>query len=109
MAKEIRITNGDKEYILTFTRKSIETMEKKGFKASDLTDYPMSVLPALFAGAFIAKHPFVKKDVVDAIFDHIKNKAELINKLSEMYNEPILAMLDEPEDDEGEWNWEADK
>ena len=32
---------------------------------------------------------------------------ELIGKLAEMYNEPISALVDEPEENEGNLNWTA--
>ena len=35
------------------------------------------------------------------------NKGELIGKLAEMYNEPILALVDEPEENEGNLDWTA--
>lgn len=107
MSKQLNFTYQDKEYCLEFTRKSVEQMERNGFVASDIQDKPMTVLPALFAGAFLANHRFVKKDVVDEIFMKMKNKSELIGKLSEMYNEPIMALVDEPEEDEGNVDWTA--
>ena len=107
MNKQLKFTYQDKEYCLEFTRKSVETMERQGFVASDITDKPMTVLPALFAGAFLANHKFIKTEVVDEIFSKMTNKSELIGKLSEMYNEPILALVDEPEDVEGNVDWTA--
>jgi len=107
MAKRIVFEFEGQEYTLEFTRKSIETMERQGFVASDIVEKPMTTLPTLFAGAFLAHHRYVKKDVVDAIFNRMTNKQELINKLAEMYNEPILALVDEPEEDEGNVIWEA--
>lgn len=107
MAKQIKFEFEGKEYTLEFTRKSIETMERQGFRASDITEKPVSTLPALFAGAFLAHHKFVKRDVIDRIFDKMTNKQELIGKLAEMYNEPIEALLDEPEEDEGNVKWGA--
>ena len=107
MAKQINFEFEGKEYILEFTRKSIELMEKQGFIASEITEKPMLTLPTLFAGAFLAHHKFVKRDVVDRIFDKMTNKQELIGKLAEMYNEPIMALMDEPDGDEGNVNWEA--
>jgi hypothetical protein len=107
MAKQITFEFEGKEYVLEFTRKSIETMEKQGFIASEITEKPVSTLPALFAGAFLAHHRFVKRDVIDRIFDKLTNKQELIGKLAEMYNEPIEALIDEPEEDEGNVKWGA--
>ena len=107
MNKQLKFTYQDKDYCLEFTRKSVEQMEKNGFIASSIQDKPMTVLPALFAGAFLANHRFVKKEVIDEIFAKMTNKTELIGKLSEMYNEPILALVDEPEENEGNVDWTA--
>jgi hypothetical protein len=107
MAKQLRFTYQDKEYVLEYNRRSVETMEKKGFVASDVEKKPVSVLPALFAGAFLANHRYVKQEVIDAIYSKMTNKQELIGKLAEMYNEPIMALVDEPEESEGNLDWTA--
>lgn len=107
MNKQLRFTYQDKEYVLEYTRKSVEIMEKKGFVASDIETKPVTVLPALFAGAFLANHKFVKQDVIDEIFSKLTNKTELISKLAEMYNEPILALVDEPDESAGNVDWTA--
>jgi hypothetical protein len=107
MNKQLQFTYQDKDYCLEFTRKSVETMERNGFVASDIEVKPMTVLPALFRGAFLANHRFEKAEVIDKIFASMTNKSELINKLSEMYNEPILTLVDEPEESEGNVKWTA--
>jgi hypothetical protein len=107
MSKTIEFTHKNKDYTLEFTRKAIEIMERQGFVASDIEKKPMTILPTLFGGAFIANHPTAKREVVDDIFSRIKNKQDLIGKLSEMYNEPILALRDEPVEDEGNIEWGA--
>lgn len=108
MAKTLTLTHGDKEYTLEFTRKTVAQMERNGFIAGDIDDKPMTCLPALFAGAFLAHHPWVKKDVIDEIYDNLPRKNELIGKLAEMYNEPIMSLLDEPDPErEGNADWAA--
>ena len=107
MAKQLRFTYQEKEYVLEYTRKSVEAMEKKGFVASDIETKPVTVLPALFAGAFLANHRYEKPEVIEAIYKSRTNKQELIGKLAEMYNEPIMALLEEPEESEGNSNWTA--
>ena len=107
MAKQLRFTYQDKEYVLEYTRKSVETMEKKGFVASDIETKPMTVLPALFAGAFLANHKYVKPEVIEEIYSKLTSKQELIGKLAEMYNEPIMALVDEPQESEGNLDWTA--
>lgn len=107
MSKQLKFTYQDKSYCLEYTRKSVEMMEKNGFVASDIKEKPMTTLPALFAGAFLANHRFVKEDVIDEIFSKMTNKTELIGKLAEMYNEPIMTLIDEPEEAEGNLDWTA--
>lgn len=107
MAKQLILNDKTGDYTLEFNRRSIEQMERMGFVAGDVTDKPMTVLPALFAGAFMKNHRKVKRDVIDSIFSRAKNKQELVGKLAEMYNEPIEALMDEPEEDEGNATWEA--
>lgn len=107
MAKQLKFTYEDKEYTLEFTRITVTEMEKKGFIASEVETKPMSTLPAMFEGAFLAHHRFVKKNVIDEIFAKLTNKEELIGKLAEMYNEPIMALIEEPEADEGNVGWTA--
>ena len=107
MNKQLRFTYQDKEYCLEYTRKTVEMMEKKGFVASDIDTKPMTILPTLFAGAFLANHRFVKPEIIDEIFSKMTNKQELIGKLAEMYNEPIMALLNEPDESEGNLDWTA--
>ena len=107
MAKQLIFTFEDKEYTLEYTRRTFAEMEKKGFVAADITDKPMTTLPDLFAGAFLAHHRFVKREVIDNIYTKLTKKEDLIGKLAEMYNEPIMALVEEPEEDKGNVNWTA--
>lgn len=107
MSKQLRFTYAGNEYCLEYTRKSVETMERNGFVASNITEKPATTLPTLFAGAFLAHHRSVKQTVVDEIFSKMTNKTELIGKLAEMYNEPIMSLIDEPEESEGNVDWTA--
>lgn len=107
MSKTITIKNEGTEYTLEFTRKSIETMERQGFVIGDIKTKPMTTLPTLFAGAFLAHHRFIKRDTVDAIFEKLSNKEKFLEKLAEMYAEPLEALMDEPEESEGNLTWGA--
>lgn len=111
MAKQLTINDPTTgvTYTLEYTRKTVELMEKNGFVAADMEKKPMTTLPALFAGAFLAHHRFVKRDVIDNIFARMTHKGELISALSEMYNDPLLSLLDEPEQEgnEGNLNWKT--
>jgi hypothetical protein len=107
MAKQIIFSYEGKDYTLEYTRRTIKQMEDEGFVAKDIDDRPMTLLPALFAGAFKAHHRFVKQDVIDKIYAAMPNKEELIGKLAEMYNEPIMSLMDEPDEAAGNVDWVA--
>lgn len=107
MAKQIIFTYEGKEYTLEYTRRTIKQMEDEGFVARNIDDKPMTLLPALFAGAFKAHHRLVKPDVIEEIYAHMPNKDKLIEKLAEMYNEPIVSLMEEPEDSAKNVDWMA--
>ena len=107
MAKTITFNFEGTDYTLEFTRRTVAEMERKGFVADDIDIKPMTTLPALFRGSFLAHHRFVKDDVIDRIFSMIPNKSDLIGRLAEMYSEPILTLVSEPEENEGNVNWTA--
>ena len=111
MAKQLTINDPATgvTYTLEYTRKSVAMMEKQGFNISEVDSKPMTMLPALFAGAFLAHHRFVKRDVIDNIFARLTHKDELIGVLGEMYSAPLLSLLDEPkqEDSEGNLTWKS--
>ncbi len=107
MAKVLEFSFDGKDYKLEFTRRTVEEMERRGFIASEVTEKPMTCLPTLFAGAFLAHHRFVPSETIDRIFAAMTHKDELIGKLAEMYNEPIRALVEEPEDGKGNVEWTA--
>ncbi len=109
MAKQLTFTYEDRDYTLEFTRRTVAEMERKGFIASDITEKPMTTLPAMSRGESPLLHPsfFVKQDVINDIYSKLTHKEELIGKLAEMYNEPILSLVEEPEKDEGNLDWTA--
>ena len=101
MNRTITFEYNGKEYTLEFTRKTVQEMDREGFKVQDVDTYPATMIPKLFAGAFKAHHRHLKQPVIDEIFDSISNRYELIEKLAEMYMEPIQALMDEPDEDTG--------
>jgi hypothetical protein len=107
MAKQLSFTYQNKEYVLEYTRRTVEIMERNGFVASDIEKKPVTILPTLFAGAFLANHRFERAEVIEAIYSKMTNREKLIGKLAEMYNEPIKALIDEPEESEGNLDWTA--
>jgi len=108
MSKTMRVTYDGETYTLEYTRESITLMEKQGFRIQDIGEKPMSTLPVLFAGAFLAHHRKIKPGVISKIFEHLPDKEGLIDKLGEMYAEPFEAFFDDPEEGEGNATWGAD-
>ena len=96
MSKQINFTYNGKEYTLEYTRESVKQMEREGFVANDIMTKPMLTLPKLFAGAFKAHHRFdTKQKQIDEIFELFKSKQALVEKLAEMYAEPMETLLDD--------------
>ena len=108
MSRYVEISYKGEKYRLEFTRRSVQIMEQNGFKISELHEKPISTLPELFRGAFYANHRFVKDELIDEIFDSLPQKGELLGKLIELYQMPIRALIDDPdEENEGNASWEA--
>ena len=109
MGKQLKFEYNKKEYTLEYTRESVKQMEREGFVASDVVDKPMLTLPKLFAGAFKAHHRFdTKQKQIDEIFELFTNKQALIEKLAEMYAEPMETLMDDENIDVGNAiAWEA--
>ena len=105
MSKQLNFTYTGVEYTLEFTRRTVAQMEKEGFVADEIQTKPMTMLPTLFAGAFKANHRWVKPELIDEIYSKMKNKGELIGKLAEMYNEPIMALVNEPDESSENLTW----
>ena len=105
MSQQLNFKYNGTEYTLEFTRRTVEQMEREGFVADDIKTRPVTMLPTLFAGAFKAHHRYVKREVIDEIYSKMTNKADLIGKLAEMYNEPIAALIDEPVESSENLTW----
>ncbi len=100
---KINLTYDKKEYVLEYNRQSVKTMEGQGFVLEELTAKPMTMIPLLFAGAFIKNHSGkdgVKRKMVDEIFEEISDKTALMEALMEMYAETLGTLTE----DNGEGN-----
>lgn len=86
MTRKIHFVYKGKKYDLEYTRSSIKEMERKGFKVAEVMDKPISLLPEMFAGAFIANHRFTSRKLIDEMFSKFDDKAELLSALAEMYS-----------------------
>ena len=107
MSKQLKFDYDGKAYTLEYTRRTVQDMERSGFIAEDVSRKPATMLPTLFAGAFLAHHRREKPEKINEIYNHMPNRDGLIGKLVEMYNDPISALLDEPEDVSGNVQWEV--
>lgn len=109
MGKQLNFEYKGKDYTLEYTRESVKQMEREGFIAEDISKKPMLTLPKLFAGAFKAHHKFdTKQKQIDEIFELFTNKQALVEKLAEMYIEPMETLMDNDSVDEGNAiAWEA--
>jgi hypothetical protein len=105
MSKTITIPYNGTEYTLEFNRESVKLMEHAGFSIDQISSKPVTMLPMLFEGAFHMHHRRTDKEAIRKMFDKIKGKDELMAALVELYNEPMKALFDEPEDDEGNVTW----
>lgn len=107
MARKIKFEYNGKKYTLEFNRESVKQMEAQGFKINDIGSTPLTAVQMLFSGAFIMHHKsvFGNKNLCSEIYDHMKNRDELITLLAEMYQEPLLSLFDETEENEGNTSW----
>lgn len=107
MARNVSFEFEGVRYTLEFTRRSVKKMEDGGFDVTQVEHRPMTMYPKLFEGAFIAHHPFIKKGLADTIYSKLKNKAELMDALADMYSDTLMSILDEPSESEGNVTWET--
>ena len=105
MAKTLNFEYDGTQYTLEFTKGTVRQMENNGFIASDIDDKPMTILPDLFAGAFLAHHRFTKRPLINEIYKAMPDKGMLIRCLIEMYNEPLAKLIEEPKSEEGNVVW----
>ena len=111
MAKKIKFTYNDKSYTLEYNRDSVRMLEKQGFRVDQIEAQPETMITMLFAGAFIMHHKNIVSNtkLIDEMFRKFPKRDELIARLAEMYQEPVLALFDEPEEDEGNIQWEPEE
>lgn len=100
MAK-ISFDLADKHYTLEYTRATVKQMEQNGFSLAKIEHQPVTMLTMLFAGAFLAHHKRVATDSVKVewILSKLKNKDEMYDTLIDMYQDAMLSMMDEEDDD----------
>ena len=92
----------DKEgnvYKLEFNARVVKNMERNGFKID--TDYPLTMIDALFLGAFQMHHKGITPEMARNIWKGQGKKDELLAALIKLYMKPLQDLMsDEQEDDE---------
>lgn len=98
MAKSIEFEYDGTAYVLEYNRRALRMLDEKyKFSIEDIEKLQVSKIPDLFYCAFVMHHPTVKRETVDAIWDSMGDKGELVGALGEMYVEVIESMMGEPE------------
>ncbi len=101
---KINFTYEKKDYSLEFNRQSVRVLEGQGFVLDEVTTKPMTMVPMLFYGAFMKNHRGIKRNLVDEIYDSMKDKTGIIHALIELYAETLNSLTDD-NDDEGNVSW----
>ena len=96
----------DRHYCLEYTPDSIKQMESAGFNINDIGDRPATRIEQLWAGAFLANHKRVSNTIIKELYSKMKDKETLLKNLTEMYNNAMLYLMPD-EDNEGNVTWTA--
>lgn len=86
------------QYTLEYTRDSVKQLERAGFNYEEAGAKPITSLMTLFKGAFLAHHQRTSQTTIDEIWESLENKDGLFDALAELYNEPIEALMKEPDE-----------
>lgn len=105
MAEKISFEFNGTPITLEFSRNTIRTMEQAGFDIDELGSKPTVRIPQLFQGAFLLHHRRMDQNTINTIWNRMKRKTELVEKLQSMYYETVSTLMDEPEDDEKNIDW----
>lgn len=106
MSKNIKINYNDTVYTLEFTKATVKLLEKSGFVLDEIGDKPVTLIPMLWSGSFLANHPKVSSGIKDEIFENMNSKDELVLKLMELYEDTVNGLLADSGDPKNS-SWEA--
>lgn len=106
----IKVYDADgKDYVLTYTLRTVKQMSDNGFNIDEAGSNPITGIPKLFAGAFLANHRTISPAKIDEIWAQICDKEAFITALVELYNDPVSKLFGEPADDAKKAKWEVIK
>lgn len=104
MNTKINITYKDVPYVLEYNRYAIKAMEAAGFVLEDFRKSPMTSVDLAFQGLFVKNHKNTKESVITEIYNALKDKEKLIEKMLEMIGETYNSLLD---DSSGNLTWDV--
>ena len=107
MGKRIEFDYKNKHWTMEYCARTTKEVQQSGFKKEDIGDKSLVMLPLLFYGAFLMHHRGTRKEELDEMLPLFGNKTELFTKLVEMFDEPVEALIDEPEDESVKVSWTA--
>jgi len=110
MASRIKFIYKGKAYTLEYSRNTVKQMEAQGFQIDEIWSKPLTSVLTLFSGAFLMHHPnvFRNKALCEEIYRSLPGRDKLLETLVQLYQEPVLSLLDEPEENEGNTSWEVE-
>lgn len=107
MAKSVKVTYKGDTYVLCYDREIVGQMTDAGFSPDQLCVNPAKQIPLLVKGAFCKNHPDVSAETIDALYDSLKDKTGFVSKLSEVVAETYISLFADPDEKEGNAEWEA--
>ncbi len=103
----IKFSYEGSDFLLEYDRESAERAESLfGISPTEVFTGKVTVMKALFAGAFIKHHPKAKTTTIDALWDLMPDKDELYKTLVGMYMNTVGTLLEDPEEGKA-LSWEA--
>lgn len=92
----IRITDPDTSevFVLEFSRESVRFAEQRGFKITELTDFPQTNIPAFFFYAFRMHHKNVARAKTDSMLEELGGlTTAMLERLVQLYNVPNESLI----------------
>jgi hypothetical protein len=107
MNTKINLTYKGVDYVLEYDRASVKLLEAHDFDVTSFLEKPMINIELAFAGSFIKNHKKTNQTTIDEIYKKCPDKKSLLDALIKMIQETYDALLDDPEDNEGNATWEV--
>ena len=99
----VKDESGNVKYTLEFSRDSVKWAERRGFKITEVADYPMTGIPQLFFYAFRMHHKGITQEMTDSILDEIGATPALMERLTALYSATMETLIGENEVKNGKW------